>query len=253
MIIGAQKAGTSALCHFLSQHPQIGMANPKEAHLFDSANYTCEWSVREINQRYSRYFSDANETQFWGEATPIYLYWPAIVPELQRYNSALKLIVLLREPSERAISHHAMMLARGYERLPLWLALIIEPLRLRFAGKKLALAHRRFSYLNRGKYAAQLIRLRQYFPDRQILILDNSELKNLHDQTLNKIYRFLGVDEQVKITPEVVFSGQYAGSEKMNNRQLIKKILQWYFLNSNRRLKKVLSDLNIDNNWFWLR
>ena len=52
MIIGAQKAGTTALASFLSEHPDLRMSRPKEVHLFNSPEYSPQWSVDEINARY---------------------------------------------------------------------------------------------------------------------------------------------------------------------------------------------------------
>ena len=91
-------------------------------------------------------------------ATPIYLFLPAVAGELKRYNPGLKLIVLLRDPVERAISHFYMEKNRDKEHLPLWLALLAEPFRLR---RREDASHvdshlRRHAYRRRGLYSLQL-------------------------------------------------------------------------------------------------
>ena len=114
MIVGAQKCGTTALARFLSRHPEIGMADPKEAHLFDAPDYSGGWSPKEIDARYRPSFEHCPAATVRGEATPIYMLLPEVARELHRYNPELKLIVLLRDPVERAISHYYM--ERGQRR-----------------------------------------------------------------------------------------------------------------------------------------
>ena len=108
MLVGAQKCGTTALAHFLSQHPEIEMASPKEVHLFDSSTYSRGWSGQRIDEHYRPHFEQRAGAAIRGEATPIYMFLPGIASELKRYNPDLKLIVLLRDPVERAISHYYM-------------------------------------------------------------------------------------------------------------------------------------------------
>ncbi len=71
MIVGAQKSGTTALARFLSLHPEIGMADPKEPHLFDAPDYSGEWSPKEIDDRYQPFFNHCSSATLRGEATPI--------------------------------------------------------------------------------------------------------------------------------------------------------------------------------------
>jgi hypothetical protein len=253
MIIGAQKAGTTALSHFLSQHPDVVMAKGKEVHLFDAQDYSADWSQDKINQRYAAHFDGANPAALWGEATPIYLYRSEIIPELKRYNPALKLIVILRDPAERAISHYEMEKARSNEDLPLWKALWCESARLKQEGEQLGHAHRCHSYVDRGKYATQINCVRQYFSDEQILILENDALKNQHDDTLKKVYEFLAVDAGHDVPGERVFSGDYRNKYSSLYYSLIKMLLRWRFRSANVKLKMLLMDMGISPSWRWLK
>ena len=72
MIVGVQKSGTTALSHFLAQHPEIAMAANKEVHLFDAPDYENNWSHEHINCHYEPFFSTAHKAQLYAEATPIY-------------------------------------------------------------------------------------------------------------------------------------------------------------------------------------
>lgn len=251
VIIGAQKAGTTALSQFLAAHPELALAKGKEVHLFSQHPESLAWDVAQINQFYHPYFDEPSPNKLCGEATPIYLYWPPIIPALKRYNSRLKVIVLLRDPVDRAISHHQMELSRGNERLPLWLALLLEPYRLWRCGSILNHAQRCYSYAARGLYARQLSRLREHFPDEQILILENSELQKHHQETLNRVFQFLGVSP-LNIAPQRVFEGEYKKSTAVLYMAIVKFILRWRFRRPNKKLKELLLAMNIQANWSWL-
>lgn len=207
MIVGAQKSGTTALAEFLSQHGNIKVADGKEVHLFDDPHFNERWSTKEITEIYARSFSDTDSHSILGEATPIYMFIPELVERLARYNPKLKIIVLLRDPTERAYSQYRMEKVRGSERLPFWLALLLEKFRLRWDRDWLSedSARRRFSYRSRGLYVSQLHNLWQYFPREQTLVLRNDELRDFHDRTLSQVFSFLGVPDQ-SVEAEVVFS-----------------------------------------------
>lgn len=253
MIIGAQKSGTSALSYFLRQHSDVHMAAGKEVHLFDAPDYSNSWSVDDINQRYAIFFEGADQSLLWGEATPIYLYWSEIIPALKRYNPALKLVVILRDPAERAISHYEMEKSRTNETLPLWLALLREPKRLLAEGKNLGHSHRCHSYMNRGLYADQLANVRQYFSDEQILVLESEELKHAHAETMEKVCEFLAIDPTHGIESERVFSGNYQKKHLSPYYALIKVCLNWRFRAANMKLKTLLIDMGMKPDWYWLK
>lgn len=250
MIIGVQKGGTSALSHFLGQHPDIGMATTKEVHLFDAPEFNPEWSADEINQRYQPHFSGVEQRPLLGEATPIYLAWPEVIPALKHYNPDLKLIVLLRDPVERAISQYAMELVRNKESRPLWLALLLEAVRLRRDRSRAPLGSRRcHSYRTRGQYLEQLVHLRRHFADQQILVIDNSELIEDHAQTLVRVYNFLGVSVVALPPSERIFTGDY----DKDGYILCRCLLGMWYRFANRRLKSLLSDMGYSPDWPWLR
>jgi hypothetical protein len=229
------------------------MAKGKEVHLFDAADFEASWSVEYINRRYAPFFESMPETNLWGEATPIYLYWSEIIPALKRYNPALKLIVLLRDPAERAISHYEMEKSRGNESLPLWLALLKEPKRLA-GGDKRAIdsSARCHSYTDRGFYARQLNVLREHFGDSQILIMENEELRSEHATSLKKVCDFLQIDASMDVEAERVFSGSYE-KKFFVHHWLVNAILHWRFRRANQQLKKLLNEMGLEPQWSWLR
>ena len=229
MIVGAQKCGTTALAHFLSQHSDIGMAIPKEVHLFDSPEFSSDWTPEHIDERYQPHFVDCAGTAIRGEATPIYMFLPGIVPELKRYNPDLKLIVVLRDPVERAISHFYMEKNRDAEHLPLWLALLSEPLRLRRCRDTRAhgSAMRVCAYRRRGLYSIQLRELYRFFDSDKVLIVRTRDLRTRHHDILGRVFRYLGVSENERIAPEILFEGVRGGRSH--------RIVSWLLRRPGRR------------------
>ena len=215
MIVGAQKCGTTALAQFLAAHPDVGMSSPKEVHLFDAPEYSSEWTSSEIDERYRPHFAhcggaDAGGEALLGEATPIYLFLPDIAAELRRYNADLRLIVLLRDPVERAISHYYMEKHRGAERRPFWQALLLEPFRLRRDRDPRApqSAARVYSYRTRGLYSRQLDNLLRSFSRERVLVLRAEDLRSDHDAALRSAFAFLGVSTAVRVPSASVFEGE---------------------------------------------
>lgn len=238
MIIGAQKGGTSALSHFLSQHDDICFSSVKESHVFDSIDYSSEWSTEEIDQRYAGYFKHYSGEASRGEATPIYLFLPEIATELKHYNPNLRLIVILRDPVERAVSHYYMEKERGYEHYSLWLALLLEPIRQWRCHKPRAdrSAVRINTYRQRGLYSRQLRNICQHFNSRQVLLLHSDDLLHNHRSVLQKVFEFLEVADDSTILPEEVFVGD---SPKIPHR-IVRFLLKLSFSLEYLRLRKIL-------------
>ena len=189
------------------------MARQKEVHLFDAPDFSPDWTPAQIDARYAPSFAHCSGAAIRGEATPIYLFLPAVAGRLKRYNPALKLIVLLRDPVERAISQHRMERARGNEHLPLWLALLSEPVRLRLPGDA---GHRdshlrRHSYRRRGLYTGQLRNLYRFFDRERVLIVRTEDLRQRHHLALRRVFAFLGVADDIRIAPRIVFAGKRGG------------------------------------------
>lgn len=239
MIIGVQKGGTTALAEFLSQHPQIGMARPKEVHLFDAEDYAADTPPAAIDERYRSHFAHCPDARLRGEATPIYVFLPEVAVQLKRYHPALKLIVLLRDPVQRALSTHRMQRARGRERLPFALALLCERWRLRRDKRPRAQrsALREHAYRRRGLYAEQLANLFAAFDRRQVLLLESEALLRQHSAVLRRAFAFLGVDESIAVPPAIVFPTVYQDRP----HRLVRALLRLSYWPANRRLRRLLA------------
>ncbi|KAA0439301.1 MAG: sulfotransferase domain-containing protein, partial [Candidatus Thioglobus sp.] len=170
IIIGVQKSGTTALDSYLrGQHHQICMADYKELHYFDTDNLFTNGQPDYCF--YQSFFSPKKSHQIIGETTPIYLYWRDALKRISHYNSDIKLIVLLRNPIERAYSHWNMSCDNGKEDLGFLSALKAESAR---AEKQAPEQLRTHSYIDRGLYVKQLKTLWQHFPKNQTLVLKSS-------------------------------------------------------------------------------
>ena len=213
LIGGVQKAGTTALARYLAGHPQLALPQRKEAHVFDDPGFGADWDRARIDREYARHFDAGSDDRLHGDATPIYLFHPTLVERIAAYNPAMRWIVLLRDPLERAISQYGMERARGDEHWPLWAALLFERRRLRGHHHDWSPASplRHWSYRARGDYGRQLRTLRAHFPDAQVLVLRSTELRVSHVQVLARICAFLGVRDFNPAPAEITaFEGEPA-------------------------------------------
>lgn len=194
---GVQKGGTTALAHFLGQHPHLRLPAGKEAHVFDAPDFDDTWDAAAVDARYAAHFDAGADGQgcLHGDATPIYCFLPRVVERIARYNPAMRWIVILRQPVDRAVSQYRMERGRGDESWPLWAAALLEPWRLAGHRDDLALGSplRHHSYLARGDYARQLDVLYRHFPRGQVLLLHNHELAHAPDAVMARIWDFLGL------------------------------------------------------------
>lgn len=204
LIAGTQKGGTTALAQFLAQHPQIFISRRKELHFFDTDKYfrtsTPDYAW------YHQHFEGSEGYRAVGEATPIYMYWPAAAPRIKAYNPAMKLIMLLRNPAERAYSDYIMERRRGFEYWPFRWAVRFERVRSMLSPPTWRRLH---LYTSRGFYSQQIKRLLQFFPREQMLFLKTEELREEHERTLQRVCAFLGIDPFPACKQEIVFSHEY--------------------------------------------
>ncbi|ATE64044.1 sulfotransferase domain-containing protein [Rhizorhabdus dicambivorans] len=188
LVAGVQKGGTSALFEYLRDLAGVQMPAVKEAHFFDDE--TVDWSAPDY-RRYHALFAD--DARLRGEATPIYIYWPNSLERIARYNPAMRIILLFRDPIERAWSHWKMEYAKRKETHPF--AWCIREGRARLADADLSAPgyHRVFSYVERGFYGQQVERLFGLFPHEQCLLLRSEELDTDPTGTIDRICTFLRI------------------------------------------------------------
>lgn len=230
-ICGTQKGGTSALDAYLREHPEICMADRKEVHFFDKEPLFSDGKPN--YSRYHSFFSPRATHKLRGEATPIYMYWHDASRRIWEYNPNMKLIVLLRNPIDRAYSHWNMERSRDMECLQFWDAIQNEQQRCREA---LPYQHRVYSYVDRGFYLEQLRRLWRYFCEDNVLVLKSEHLKDQPHQTLKEVCCFLGVSNFENVKPREVHSRPYYS--KMSDKE--KEYLRFLFEHEIKGIERVL-------------
>ncbi len=205
IIIGAQKSGTSSLFNYLRQHPQLVPSYRKEVHFFDGGLDPQVDTYAKGEAWYRAHFP--LKTRVMGdaytfEASPLYLYNPLVAERIFKLTPHVKLIALLRNPTERAISHYFHEERQGREPLPIAEALAAENQRLEDVLRDGNYKHPNFihcSYKSRGLYKKQLDRFFERFPREQILCVSSEGFFSQPEQSLERIFRFLEVDAAFRI------------------------------------------------------
>lgn len=210
IICGVQKGGTTALFEYLEREPDLSMSRVKEVHFFDDESQ--DWTRPDYAAYHANF--DATKDGLWGEATPIYSYWPNSLERIRVYNPAIKLILILRDPVQRAWSHWRMEYARGAETHPFaWC--IREGRQRLFDGPADPMRpwghHREFSYVERGFYGEQVERLYRLFPREQVLVLTAESLRADPAQTLARIRTHLDLAPSPAPAPLEAHVGREAG------------------------------------------
>lgn len=188
VIAGVQKAGTTALAQYLDQHDGLFLPPTKETHYFKRSLKPSGPPHRPI-EHLTRHYVDAPDGALLGDATPIYLYWPHALELLHAHNPNLKIIVSLRHPVLRAWSAWSMEHRRGRERLPFSDAIRTGRQRVSKAPQGVDPI---FSYVERGLYAPQIIRLLNLFDKDNVFFLCSDKIYS-DSPTLMKLQSFLGV------------------------------------------------------------
>lgn len=225
---GVQKGGTTALARYLAVHPDLALPRGKEAHVFDAPDFDGRWTAAQVDARFAAHFEPGDGEQMRGDATPITVFHPALVARVARYNPAMRWVILLRDPVERAISQYFMERGRGHEPRSLAAAVLLERARLRGHGGDWSPDSplRVFSYVARGRYARQLAVLLRHFPRQQVLLLQSRDLAEHPAQTVAQVLEFLGL-RPLPVPPAFapVFAGGYRAPPAWAPGRLLLRLL----------------------------
>lgn len=202
LILGAAKAGTTALYNYLNQHPEIAMSNTKETNFFalegQKAAFTGPGDDRTINRHsvtkladYERQFKPGAQTKAIGEACTMYLYDPRTIEGIRRHVPQARLIAILREPIGRAFSAYVHMLRDQREPEADFLRALQDEERRIAAGWEHI-----WHYKAMGMYSEQLQRYLAAFGRDQIRIYLYDDLRRDGLAVMRDIYGFIGVDQQ---------------------------------------------------------
>ncbi|MEI9404183.1 sulfotransferase domain-containing protein [Mesorhizobium argentiipisi] len=191
VVAGVQKAGTSALFSYLARHPSLLSPRQKEIHFFDDEGHI-DWTKPNYDLLH-QFFPSDKEDRIAFEATPISMFWPNALDRIAAYNPEMRLILIFRDPIERAWSHWRMEVSRGADNVPF--AYAIRAGRARLHG--LCRSHpswRTYSYVERGFYWRQIRNLFRIFGRQNVLLLRSNDLRRDPAAVLDSIAAFLQVE-----------------------------------------------------------
>lgn len=226
-LIGAAKAGTTSFFGFLTQHPEVYGPALKEPNYFALGGAPAAFkgpgddaTVNRLSVHdgaaYEELFRGAGRAAAVGEASTLYLYAPEAPAAIRRQAADARLIVILRNPVERAYS--AFLHLRRDQREPLAdfaAALAREEARIAAGWQHL------WHYRRAGLYSEQLGRYLEHFPRERLLIHLYDDLVSRPGDLLRETFRFLGVDADFE--PDVSRRANVAGQprSKLLHRILI--------------------------------
>ncbi len=200
LLIGAPKAGTTSVYHYLRQHPQVYMSPVKEPKFFAFEEAEPGSSRGKRNrvktsqlitdiEEYRVLFAGVSDEKAIGEASPQYLYVPGAAGRIRRYLPEARLLAVLRNPVDRAYSHYLHLVREGFERLSFSEGLKEEEKRIRENWPMM------WHYKNRGFYHAQLVRYYDLFGPEQIRVWLYEDLKEDPLGMMQGMFRYLGVND----------------------------------------------------------
>jgi hypothetical protein len=199
-LMGAAKAGTTALYHALDQHPDLYMSPVKEPNFFAFEGQEVRYrsvagKEAPVNRSsitdeaaYQALFAEAGTATAVGEASTLYLFSEQASDNIARRLPRARLIALLRHPVDRAYSNYLMNVASGHEVLPFEQALDAEAGRARDAWDPFV------RYVQLGMYARQLERYYARFGHGQLLVVLYEDWRDAPRNVLHRVFTFLGID-----------------------------------------------------------
>lgn len=203
-VVGQAKSGTTALAEMLGQHDQIFVPRIKEPGFFAAELLAPEHRGRAMGERrYHNLFADARDDQLAFDATTHYIASEQAARRIAGVRPDARIIVLFRDPADFVVSLHRQQVQNRYEpEADLGRALALETERSQ--GRrvpKLAPWPSGLLYTRLARYVEQLARYEREFPRSQILPLIYEDFRADNRGTLSQIFEFLGVDDEVTITP----------------------------------------------------
>lgn len=201
LIIGVMKGGTTSVYEYLIQHPQMHGAKEKEVRFFDRYFY------RGINWYRSRFPLSLRVTKFGDrvlEASPGYIFEPGAMTRIAATLNSPKILVVLRDPIERAYSHyrHEVRAGRESETFPIACRAFLDQIAEErehcwespVTSGELSFAFKRFSYCEKGRYGTQLREVAGLIPSSDLKIIISEELFKNPLKVMKEVEEFLGLE-----------------------------------------------------------
>jgi tetratricopeptide (TPR) repeat protein len=225
LVIGTQKGGTTSLYYYLAQHPQIVPSLIKEIEFWSHK------SERGLEWYLSHFLPQLRQGNFiTGEATPSYLDNSGVAESIYQVFPEIKLVILLRDPTDRAISHYYQWLSLKWESRPLKEAIIRE-----INQHRESVWNQPNSYLARGVYIEFIKKWLDVFPQEQVLILPSEDFYQNPAQVLAQVFDFLDLPSYILPEYKPYNARSYPEVDPQTQRLLIN-----YFKPHNQALEAYL-------------
>jgi len=176
LLIGAMKAGTTSLFHYLNAHPQVATPEYKAPEFFVEES---NWG-RGIDWYRKQFPPTGPDILAIGEASNAYAKYPrhsGVPARIAAHLPAVRLIYVVRDPVARIRSHYQTRAAEGSEKAPFAEAVFSNPI-----------------YLDYSRYALQIEQYLEHFPREQLLVITAEDLRASREATMRTVYEFVGVD-----------------------------------------------------------
>lgn len=219
-LVGVVKGGTTSLHHYLSQHPQVYMSPVKETNYFsrkdiDTSKFSPDYAhdvnvdlkqffasgmkhtihIAHITDRenYLRLFANVRDEAAIGEASNSYILYPHASQEIRKTYPEARIVMMLRDPADRAYSQYIMNLRLGKTLETDFLKEVFDD-----DAKPVKGWGANHQYLSIGLYYEQVKRYLDLFPREQVLICWYDDYRKDPGSVIRSMYRFLGVDEDFR-------------------------------------------------------
>ena len=248
LILGAQRSGTTSLYNYLAAHPQVMPAVPsKGVHYFDKHAarslrwYRAHFPTEAQRRRRER---SAGPPAVTGEGSPYYLFHPHGPARAAAAVPSARMIVMLRDPVERAYSHYKQEYARGFDDAATFeAALDLESSRLEGERQRMLAdpgydshPYQHHAYVTRGEYADQLTAWRERFPAERMLVIGYERFFADPRAGYSEVLRFLGLPDPARPPDFKAYNARPASGMADETRARLRA----HFAEPNRRLEEFL-------------
>lgn len=203
LIIGTARGGTTSLFHYLTLHPQVAAPLKKEIAFF-CTHYHKGINRYRLHFPFQKKYNNSESRKITGEASPYYLSHPLAPERVRKMLPNVQLIVLLRNPVERAYSSYQNIRKLGLETLSFEDAISHEKERIFGEKEKMILdphyyssRHQHYSYVERGIYHEEVARWLKHFPRNQFLFLSSEEFYKNPSTVYRQVTDFLKLKDYV--------------------------------------------------------
>jgi len=227
LIIGAKRCGTTSLFSHLPEHPSIAKSHHDNMGFFnDNFHLGVNWYKsffptisykKKIEKKYDKFLAFDVTTRYMENNTT--------AENIKKIKPEIKIIVMLRNPIDRAYSQFNLSVKEKTEKLDFEQAILEEMSRLKMENigeneKKLEFPNKYRHYIKKSLYAMQLKPWFDIFPKENILVLSTEEFRNNDDKIYNEIFKFLNIPEIKIKNKEHMEKGEYSPMSKETRQEL---------------------------------